>query len=97
MTVQKYGTEHTVDGDDAMVLTSPKKTSRVYRYPLHRHDGVWVLSRERSWYTRHALSYAERNLDEVLRRYIPPSQARLTDFNSGRVQSSPSTDEACGD
>lgn len=96
MTVQKYGTDHHIDGNVAEVLTSPKKTERVYRYPLHRHADIWVLSRPRDWYTSHALNYADRNLDDVLRRYIPPSQARLTDFNSGGVQSSPSP-EACGD
>jgi len=76
-----YGTNHTEEDTTALVITSPKKTSRVYRYPFHLRGGYWVLSREKAWYTDHALQYAEREFDgEVLQRHLPASQSELDEF-----------------
>jgi hypothetical protein len=96
--MERYGTDHEVEDSSAMVYTKPKKTTRVYRYLFHLRGGYWVLSRERDWYTEHALKYAGRKFDrEVLQRHVPPSQTPLGDFTGGGVQGSPSVIRCEGD
>lgn len=91
-----YGTDHKEDERNAWVFTSPKKTSRTYRYPLHRRNGYWVLSRTRDWYTQHALEYAEREFDsDVLRRHLAASQSSLDDFQQNKEKSESVSVSAC--
>jgi hypothetical protein len=76
-----YGTNHTDGETTALVVTSPKKNNRTYRYQFHLRGEYWVLSRPRDWYTEHVLDYAEREFDgEVLRRHLPASQTSFDDF-----------------
>lgn len=63
------------------VITRPNK-GRAHKYRFHHTGEVWVLSRERDWYTDHALRYAARELiGTVVRRHIPPEQSTLKDFD----------------
>ena len=66
----------------ARVITRPHKGGSAHEYRFHRHGDAWVLSRERDWYTTHALEYAERELDgEVLRRCVGGEQMTFRDFD----------------
>lgn len=71
-----------VDEEVARVVTRPQRNGSAYEYRLHRKGGAWVLSRERGWYTAHALRYAERELDgDVMRRRVAGEQTTFGDFD----------------
>lgn len=54
---------------------------RMFVYPFHKRGGAWVLSRERDWYTHHALQYAETWLEgPVLRRHLADGQEAITNY-----------------
>jgi len=72
------------EGRAKKVITRPNE-GRAHQYRFHHTGAVWALSRERDWYTRHALQYAERELDgPVIRRHLPAEQATLDDFDGDR-------------
>jgi hypothetical protein len=90
--MDRAGTTHETNDAVAMIYTKPKNTARVYRYPLHYRNGMWVLTREIDWYTTHVIDYVERQFGEdVLIRHLPPSQTSLDDY-TGDSEEEPRTD-----
>lgn len=82
----RYGTDHEVSGDRAKVYTRPKQVDRTYVYPFHLCGDAWVLSRERDWYTEHALRYAEAWLDvPLVRRHLARDQEAITNYDTSQL------------
>lgn len=80
----KYGTWMTWEDDGRVeVITSPKKTARTYRYSFVKvGSGVWMLARERDWYTEHVLTFAAGRLDgHLVRKQMHASQTTFDDFD----------------
>jgi hypothetical protein len=81
----RYSTFLSPNGDVVRVVTKPMKTDGTFVYPFRRFGDVWVMARERDWYTRHVVRFARAELDgQLVEKHLGPGRTSFDDYEGVR-------------